>query len=82
MSKEIEYREVRQKNGVIKRVPTTYRKRDGKKKTVSMTLPVPTVVSINQLAETHSVSKSEMVSRLLNFAIESESFDGAVSLTQ
>lgn len=71
MSKDsVLFTEVRQRNGVTRRVPTSYYKPLGKTKTVSMTLPISIVEVINEIAANSEMTKSKVMSELLAEAIE------------
>lgn len=72
MSKDLVlFTEVQQRNGVTRRVPTSYYKPLGKTKTVSMTLPISIVGVINEIAIKSEMTKSKVMSELLAEAIES-----------
>lgn len=66
----IDYTEVKQKNGITRRVPKEYHKPLGKTMTVSMTLPISVIDAVVELAESSAVSKSSMYSELLTEALE------------
>lgn len=71
MTKEItDYTEVKQRNGVTRRVPKQYYKPNGKTKTVSMTLPIAIVEIINNISENTDETKSAVMSQLLFEALE------------
>jgi len=73
MSKPVkQYNAVTMKNGVIKQVPTEYHKPRGKKKTVSMTLPISLVEVVENLASIDfNDNKSNAYETLLLEALES-----------
>lgn len=71
----IEYTVVKQKNGVVRKVPKTYSKPLGKTKTVSMTLPITLVEAIEELANETTGSKSKLYTFLLSKALEEREND-------
>jgi len=73
MSKPVkQYNAVTMKNGVTRQVPTVYHKPSGKKKTVSMTLPITLTELVEGLASTdYNDNKSNAYEVLLLEALES-----------
>ena len=73
MSKPVkQYNAVTMKNGVTRQVPTQYHKPSGKKKTVSMTLPIALTSVVENLANIDfNDNKSNAYETLLLEALES-----------
>lgn len=55
----VEYNEVTSKNGVVRSVPTVYKKPYGKRKTVAMTLPITVTEHVEEIAATETKNNNK-----------------------